>query len=188
MSEVLFVNACMRGGESRTLKLCKEYLAMKDSVIEVDLSERQLKPFSAEMVEKRVKLQESGQWEDPMFDLSHQFAQAEEIVIGAPYWDLSFPAALKIYIEHVSVCDITFHLTDQGEYEGLSKAKHITYISSCGGFIANDANYGYEYVCGIAKMFGIPELRYVVAEGLDVIGMDIDEQMDKAYEALKTLG
>ena len=44
--------------------------------------------------------------------------KADEIVIGAPYWDLSFPAALKVYIEHVSVCDIAFHYTEDAQCEG----------------------------------------------------------------------
>ena len=28
--------------------------------------------------------------------------------IGAPYWDLSFPAALKIWVEHMYVRNLTF--------------------------------------------------------------------------------
>lgn len=179
MSEVLFVNACIRGESSRTLKLCREYLASKDSVVELDLDAMGLSPFSKDMVEKRTALQEALDWDDPIFDLAHQFASAEEIVLGAPFWDLSFPSALKVFIEHVSVCEITFHYTEQGTYEGLCKAKHLTYIMSSGGFVEGE-NFGYEYICGIAKMFGIPEVRFIAAEGLDIEGMDIEAQMNKA--------
>ena len=35
------------------------------------------------------------------------------------YWDLSFPAALKIYIEHAAVMGVTFHYTEEGRCEGL---------------------------------------------------------------------
>ena len=183
MSKVLFVNACMREADSRTLKLCREYLLSKEQVEEVDLTRLYLIPFNAEMVHKRIQLQEAKQWDDPLFDLSRQFCNAEEIVIGAPYWDLSFPAALKVYIEHVSVCDIVFRFTNHGTYEGLCKARHLTYISTSGGFIESDEDLGYEYMCGIAKMFGIPEVRYVIAQGLDIEGMDIEAQMDKARAA-----
>ena len=34
-----------------------------------------------------------------MFDLAGQFAGADTIVIAAPFWDLSFPAALKQYMQ-----------------------------------------------------------------------------------------
>ena len=117
---VLFVNACMRGEQSRTLELCREYLEGKENVVEVNLAEMGLKPFDAGMVAYRAQLQKAGVFDDPIFDLSQQFAKADEIVIGAPYWDLSFPAALKVYIEHVSVCDIAFHYTEDAQLRGSS--------------------------------------------------------------------
>ena len=95
-----------------------------------------------------------------------------DIVIGVPYWDLSFPAAFKTYLEHVSVCELTFHYTEDARCEGICKAKRITYITTCGGFVEG-ANFGYEYIVGIAKMFGIPEVRFVAAEGLDIVGIDV---------------
>ena len=49
------------------------------------------------------------------------------------------------------------------------------------------ANFGYEYVCGIAKMFGIPETRFVAAEGLDIVGVDVEAQLDKARAQLARL-
>lgn len=186
MPTTLFVNACMRAEQSRTLKLCREYLAAKEDVVEVDLNTRHLVPLDGAAAAHRFDLQKAEQWDDPVFDLSRQFAAADEVVIGAPYWDLSFPAALKTYIEHVSVCDITFHYTEQGQAEGICKARSLTYITTCGGFVEG-ANFGYEYLCGIAAMFGIPETRFVAAEGLDIVGMDVDGQMDKARAAIAKL-
>ena len=50
MGTVLFVNACMRGKDSNTLKLCQEYLSKKDKDIieEVTLNELQLAPLIGE--------------------------------------------------------------------------------------------------------------------------------------------
>ena len=182
----LFVNACVRGDLSRTLKLCCEYLAGKSDVVEVDLGKMGLKPLDAETVAYRSQLNLNRQFDDPIFDLSFQFAKADDIVIGAPYWDLSFPAVLKIYIERVSVDGITFHYNESCEYEGLSKARSITYIATCGGFVTG-ADFGYEYICGIAHMFGIPEVRYVLAEGLDMPGADIEACLDKARAQMAKL-
>ena len=39
-------------------------------------------------------------------------------------------------------------------------------------------NLGYDYLCAIARMFGIPEVRYVSVEGLDVEGANINDLMD----------
>lgn len=183
----LFVNACMRGErDSRTYQLCKEYLADILDVEEVDLTLNALVPFDGNRVRYRVEKQEARQWDDPIFAFSKQFAAADAIVIGTPYWDLSFPAALKTYMEYVSVCDITFHYTEDARCEGLCKAKSLTYITTCGGFVEG-ANFGYEYFCGIAKMFGIPEVRFIAAEGLDIVGIDLEAQMNKAREQMRKL-
>lgn len=183
---VLFVNACLRGEESRTLKLCRAYLDGVEDVEEVDLAALRLAPMYAEEVDRRAALQSKGDFSDLIFDLSKQFAAADEIVIGAPYWDLSFPAALKAYIERVSVCDIAFCYTEQAECVGKCRASKLTYITTCGGSV-NGANLGYEYFCGIAKMFGIPETRFVAAENLDVWGCDIEAEMNRALEQIARL-
>lgn len=182
----LFVNACMRGEDSRTLALCREYLEGMDDVAEVDLAALDLRPFDAAKVAYRTEKQRAKAWDDPIFRLARQFAAADDIVIGAPYWDLSFPAALKVYLEHVSVCDVAFHYTEDARCEGSCKARRITYITTCGGFVEG-ANFGYEYMCGIAAMFGIPEVRLVAAEGLDIVGMDVDGQLDKARAVMEKL-
>lgn len=183
---VLFVNACMRGDESRTLKLCREYLNDVPNVEEVDLSQLMPVPFTKEMVAYRIEKQQAEAWDDPIFALSKQFAAADDIVIGTPYWDLSFPAALKAYMEHVSVCDITFHYTEDARCVGKCRAHSLTYITTCGGFV-DGANYGYDYFCGIANMFGIPETRFVAAEGLDIVGIDVEAQLNKAREQIAKL-
>ena len=147
---------------------------------------RSISSRSTPIVWRTVRRSRGQGWDDPIFSLSRQFAEADDIVIGVPYWDLSFPAAFKTYLEHVSVCELTFHYTEDARCEGICKAKRITYITTCGGFVEG-ANFGYEYIVGIAKMFGIPEVRFVAAEGLDIVGIDIQEQMDKARAQMAKL-
>lgn len=183
---VLFVNACLRGDESRTLKLCREYLEGVEGVKEVNLSELHLEPYYGDSAAYRAQLEAKGLFDDPMFDIGKDFAEADEIVIGAPYWDLSFPAALKIYIEHAAVMRVTFHYTEEGRCEGLCRAKHLTYITTGGGQVSA-MNYGYEYLCGIASMFGIPETRFAAAENLDVVGADIEANLNEARKVLSRL-
>ena len=36
-------------------------------------------------------------------------------------------------------------------------------------------------------MFGIPETRFVAAEGLDIVGIDVEAQMDKARAQIAAL-
>lgn len=91
----LFVNACMRGEASRTLALCREYLERFDDVVEVDVAALDLKPFDADRVAYRTEKQRAGEWDDPIFSLSRQFAEADDIVIGVPYGIFRFRLRLK---------------------------------------------------------------------------------------------
>ena len=221
---VLFVNACVRGDKSRTLALCREYLRgakqAGEVVREVNLELLHLVPLSDQKVAFRSQLARAKRYEDDIFNLSHQFAEADDIVIGAPYWDLSFPAALKTYIEHVSVDGITFRFTPDAHYEGLCTARRITYITTSGSILSESdeereagvgteagaetetgaeaatalqskpapgVNLGYDYICAIARMFGIPEVRYAAAEGLDIEGIDIEAQLEKGLRQVAAL-
>ena len=198
---ILFVNDCIRAERSRTLELCREYLSgMKKRgacVREVNLEQLQLLPLSEQKVAFRSQLARKQLYDDEIFDFAHQFAEADEVVIGAPYWDLSFPAALKTYIEHVSVDGITFRFTPDARYEGLCRAKRIVYITTAGSILPKNAgedgnpapgcNLGYDYVRAIAQMFGIPEVVYVGADGLDVEGININDRMDAARDRIAEL-
>ena len=183
----LFVNACMRGEQSRTLELCREYLEGKEKVVEVNLAEMGLKPFDAGMVAYRAQLQKAGVFDDPIFDLSQQFAEGGR--------DRDRRAVLGPFVPRRA----------QGVHRARERVRHrlplhrgrpvrgssaratrLTYLTTCGGFVEG-ANFGYEYLCGIAKMFGIPEVRFVAAEGLDIVGIDVDVQMDKARAQMAKL-
>ena len=60
-------------------------------------------PFQEGFFWQRERLLETGELTHPRFRYAHQFKNADRIVIAAPFWDLSFPALLKVYIENVSV-------------------------------------------------------------------------------------
>ena len=61
--------------------------------------------------------------------------KADIIVIAAPYWDLSFPAQLKDYIERVNAVGVTFDYDQEGIPYGLCRAKKLVYITTAGGNI-----------------------------------------------------
>ena len=189
--KILFVNACMRGKESRTLRICCKFMEKykslhpEDVFEEVDITHTDLRPFDAEKAEKRIQLTEEGNVGGEMFDLAHQFADADKIIIGAPYWDYSFPSALKVYIEHVSVNTIAYRYTDRG-LQGLCRAKKLLYISTSGGFMGEFA-LGEDYFRGLCHLYGIPRFDSIKGEALDIIAFDTEEILKKAFEEAETL-
>lgn len=175
---ILFINACVREN-SRTLVLAKNILSnMPGEVIEVNLNQENIVPLNRERLEKREKLISGGDYSDPMFCYAKQFAQADEIVIAAPFWDLSFPAILKTYIEQITVSGITFEYID-GRPCGLCKAKSLTYVTTSGGPLF--ADFGYEYMKALAKNFyGISQTKAYRAMNLDVNIIAAEDVLTKA--------
>ena len=103
------------------------------------------------------------------------------MVVGAPYWALSFPAALKVYLEWSSVLGITFRYAEDGRQVGLSRARSLVYLTTAGGPVEGQ-NYGFDYLRGLAGMFGIRDSRCVAAENLDVWGTDVERVLCRAEE------
>lgn len=175
---VLFVNACVREN-SRTLILAKSILKdIPGEVTEVNLNEENIPSLNRSLLEKRENIIKTGNMADPMLRYAKQFAEADEIVIAAPFWDLSFPGILKSYIEQISVSGITFEYIN-GIPKGLCKAKRLTYVTTSGGPIF--ADFGYEYIKTLAKNFyGIGETTAYRAMNLDVNMISAEDVLTKA--------
>ena len=151
---------------------------MVGEIIEVDLKNEDIEPLNTELLAKRERLIREGKLDDPMFRYAKQFAMAEEIVIAAPFWDLAFPALLKIYIEQITVSGITFKY-NSGAPSGLCKAKKLTYVTTSGGPIYED--FGYTYIKTLAKTFyGIEKTECIRAMNLDVNNISAEELLEKA--------
>lgn len=190
--KILFVNACIREEHSRTERLCyrvlEELMKQNDQVkiTQVELSKTDLVPLDGAMLKKRNELIAAGNRQHAMFRYAQDFAQADGIVIGAPYWDLSFPALLKIYLEQVCVEGITFRYAEDGKPVGLCAAKRLVYVTTSGGYIGT-MNFGYDYVRGLCLLFGIPETDFLSAEGLDIVGTDTETKLREAEEKIPDL-
>lgn len=171
--KILFINACVRDN-SRTKRLADHVLSRLDGdVTELCLEKEDLQPLDHDLLAERDRLSQQGSFDDPMFRYARQFAEADEIVIAAPYWEMSFPALLRTYIELISVTGVTFGYDEDGRSVGLCKAKRLIFVTTAGGPIAVD--FGFPYVKALAENFyGITENICFKAENLDVDGMDVE--------------
>ena len=171
---ILFVNACVRK-DSRTRQLAEYLLSnLDDEITEIRLSEINFPLQNENFLLYRDHLVEEKCFDDPLLQFACQFAMADQIVIAAPYWDLSFPAVLKQYLEQVSVVDITFTYTPEGIPKGLCKSKRLYYVTTAGGDYAPD-EYGFGYVESLCKtLYGIQDVKLIKAVGLDIVGADVE--------------
>ncbi len=179
---ILYINACVRG-ESRTDRLARKLLEKLGDHTEVYLPGEGLAPLSEEILALRTELIDKGDYSHPMFRYAKQFAAADTIVIAAPYWDLSFPALLKTYIENIYVTGLVSRYGSDGQPIGLCRAKDLYYVTTAGGPF--DSRFGFDYISDMAKFcFGIPNTHLIYAEMLDVEGFDSKEILKKAEKEI----
>ena len=181
---ILYINACVRKF-SRTNELAQFALSKLDGNIEeINLGCEKITPLYKEQLKLRDSLIKDKNYNHPMFKYAKQFASADVILISAPYWDLSFPAILKTYIENINVNGITFSYSEKGYPISLCKAKKLIYITTSGGPLISD-DFGFGYMKSLAENFyGIIDINYIKAEGLDILGANIQEILENAKKEI----
>lgn len=185
--KLVFVDCCVsqRGPDSRTRALADAFLkayqaAHPDTEIETVPPETllALKPFDPDMLDERDALASVGAWDAPVFELARQFRAADRIVVAAPFWDLSFPAALRTYIEYISANGLSYHYEADGCH-GDCRAERLVYLTSGGDFEREDS-IGVVYWRQLCAMFGIGQFDYVFAGGLDIDPAKTPELLEAA--------
>ena len=192
--KLLFIDGCVsqRGPASRTRALAEAFLsAFREShpgaeVETVTLEALDLKPFLPAALNQRDELASVGAFGAPVFDLARQFQAADKIVAAAPFWDLSFPAVMRTYIEYISANGLCYHYEADGCH-GDCRADRLAYLTT-GGDFERPESLGVLYWKQLPKMFGVPRFDYVFAGGLDVDPAKAPELLEAACEQARTLG
>ena len=190
MSNILYVNACVkREIDSRTNRLAQAYLkkcleTRGGTLSTVTLEELSLSPLTGASLAEREKAISANDFSGSTFDLARTLAAADEVVFAAPYWDMSFPASLKLYVEQICVNKLTFCYNEKGMPCGLTNIKKVVYVTTSGGFIGNN-NFGFEYIKALfTALFGVREITFFSAEGLDICGSDPEKILSEAIEKM----
>ena len=186
MEKILFINACIRPN-SRTLELAKYVIErLSGEVEEVKLCDEKLFPLTLKEMELRDISAKNKDFSSNIFNLAKQFVTADVIILAAPYWDLMFPAVVKNYFENITVNGLTFAYGENGIPHGLCKAKKLIYVTTSGGPIVY--NFGFDYVSALAKCFyGITEVQFVSAQGLDVYGANVPKIIEETKRAFNPI-
>ena len=192
--KLLFIDGCIsqRGPASRTRALAEAFLsAFREShpgaeVETVTLEALDFKPFLPAALNQRDELASAGAFGAPVFGLARQFQAADKIAAAAPFWDMSFPAVMRIYIEHISANGLCYHY-EAGGCHGDCRADRLAYLTTSGDF-ERPESLGVLYWKQLSKMFGVPRFDYVFAGGLDVDPAKAPELLEAACEQARTLG
>ncbi len=191
MTNVLYIDCCIRQEESRTRRLAEAFLSALSerpdiNIERLTLMDEPIIPFQNGFFWQRERLVEAGEFDHPRFRYAHQFQQADRIVVAAPFWDLSVPALLKVYIENVNVQGITFDCDDQNGCFGMCRAKKMLFVTTRGGALEGDPmDNGTKYLGDMAKFFGIPQFMHIAADGLDLGLESVEDILGRAIGRAK---
>ncbi len=183
MENILFLNACVRP-MSRTMVLARHLLSKLDgTVTEVNLEREAISPHTWARLQRRDGCLATGDFSDPMFRYALQFREADIIVIAAPYYDLSFPAALKNYLEIVANVGLTFYYDENEQSRTLCKAKRFFYVTTAGAEFVPDFGFGYvKYL--FREFYGVQEGHCFFADRLDLRGSDQEAILAEAKKEI----
>lgn len=187
MKKLLFIDACVNRGISRTEQLAQALLKEMNQngeyeIETLNLEDEDLKLFTGKESALRESLTRAGNFEGPLFTYAKQFAAADRIVVAAPYWDFSFPARMEM----LSGADLRdrsdVYILLQGHSGRSVPCRQSHYVTTSGGSIG-ELNLGYEYLEKLCKVYyGIHETVCYTAEGLDIEGNSVEEIMKEAEE------
>ena len=193
MKKILVLDACVRREESRTRILLEEAVSSLrelhpdwefEKLILMDMN---LKYWDTVSLKKRDMLLEAKQYDAPVFAYGRQFAQADGVIVAAPFWDLSIPAVLKVYIENISAEGVTFRCTDKG-LEGMCRGKWMLFLTTRGGiWEGSHMEQGSRYMEAMAEFFGIDRYECVAADGIDIVELNSEEIMKQALSRTREL-
>jgi len=171
--KLVVIDACVRQDQSRTWRIA-------EPIVDALMKRYETTVYHLPEMEYIVPLNPGTFWdrsngETPQWaiDCARTIADADRILIAAPFWDMSFPAVLKAFIEQTSLYDITF--ADNGkECVGLCKCEKVIYITTRGMDIqtGDPREQGSPYIKALSALWGLGEVLVLAASGMDYAGED----------------
>ncbi len=162
-------SARLKGSNTRALS---QYLveALGEPVVSRDLA---LQPLPVISAVDLIAVHESAEQASPSFQtqlaLSNQLIDelnaADTLVLGAPMYNFSIPASLKVWVDAICRSGLTFKYTEKGPV-GLLAIQRAYIITATGGVpVGSGMDFCSPYLEGICRFLGIKEVTHIDASG-----------------------
>lgn len=183
MQKLIFIDSCMRE-ESRTKRIATPIIAELSKRYEVERIALEGASYPA-VDSKTLQDRNNGIVPEHFVDLAKKVAAADRIVIAAPFWDMSFPAILKLFIENLSLFGVTFNTDDKTCY-GLCRCQKLLYITTRGMNIStgDTLEQATPYLKALSFLWGLGEIVTISAQNLDYSSPEeIEDKISLAIES-----
>lgn len=197
MKKILYIKANPKTEEqSRTFKISEAFVKYykeknpNHKIITLDLYKENIRPLTLDDIETIFGPKSDDSKVNPLLKYAYEFAEADKYIVASPFWNLSVPSILKVYVDYICVTGISFKYTESGSL-GLLENRRAVHITTRGGYYSEPpllhVEMGDKYLRGIFGFMGITDFTTIAAEGLDIMGNDIQKIVDEAIEDAKTL-
>lgn len=183
MKKLFYIDSCMRP-ESRTAMIARPLIKELGKRYEIETVRLDGHDYPA-VGSAILRDRDNGYVPQEYADMARRLAEADRVVIAAPFWDMSFPGALKVFFENMSLFNITFTSTDT-RCKGLCKAGKVLYVTTRGMDIrtGDPLEQATPYIKALSWLWGLGPLHVVAAENLDYSSPgQIEEKIAGAIKA-----
>lgn len=176
MKKLLYIDSCIRDEGSRTKRIATPIVDALKERYEVEtfvLNDMNLQVAQKEEITRRG----NGIVSDEALCWANKVREADRIVIAAPFWDMSIPAALKCFFELCSILDVTFKTNDVTCY-GNCKCENLMFITTRGMNIktGDPLEQATPYIKALSWLWGIKGFEVVARENFDYLPADVIEK------------
>jgi FMN-dependent NADH-azoreductase len=174
MKKLFYIDACLRSG-SNTKKIADAIIGKLSEKYEIEtvrLSDCSFPVVKNDILNER----NNGYVPEEYVAMAKKLAAADRLVIASHFWDMSFPSALKVFFENMSLFNVTF-ASNEKECYGLCKAEKVLYITTRGMNIStgDELEQATPYIKALSRLWGLGELYVVSAQNMDY---STDEQKE----------
>lgn len=167
MEKLLYIDSCIRDEVSRTKKIATPIINKLKERYDVEtlvINDLNLTIVKKDLVNKRT----NGIIDEEVLSWANKVSKADRIVIAAPFWDMSIPAALKSFIELCSIINVTFASDDKTCF-GICNCKKLLYITTRGMNIKTNSelDQATPYLKAMSYLWGLGDVSVVAAYNLD---------------------
>lgn len=197
MRKVLYIKANPKKDEdSRTFQVSDSFVESykekhpNDEVVTLDLYEEGIDFLRQEDLDSMFGPKTEKSKDHPILKYAYQFVEADKYIISAPFWNLGLPAILKAYIDYISISGITFKYTESGPVGMCSGKKALHFVSRGGHYLEGPATgfeMGDRYLRVLFGFLGIVDFETIAIEGVDMIGVDVDQIINRAKKRADTV-
>lgn len=183
MQKLLYIDSCIRSELSRTKRIAApiiEKLRERYEVETIVINDLELNPVQYDEYSRR----KVGTVSEEAICWANKIKNADRIVIAAPFWDMSIPAALKTFFELCSLFGVTFDSDDKTCF-GLCKAENSMFITTRGMKIetGEPLEQATPYLRALFSLWGIKGPKVIARSNFDYLPPEkIEEEIASAIK------